>query len=96
MADVMVWRLTRERYVDSAFSGEGGRQHGGRFNSPGTPVVYTCESLALALLETLTGPERCHQLRSYVFFRAQLPEELVSEVYENDLPEEWDRPPPAT
>lgn len=78
MADVTVWRLTRERYVDSAFSGEGGRQHGGRFNSPGTPVVYTSESLALALLETLTGPERCHQLRSYVFFRAQLPEELVS------------------
>ena len=53
-----IWRLTRERYADSAFSGEGARQHGGRFNSPGTPVVYTAESLPLALVETSAGLKR--------------------------------------
>jgi RES domain-containing protein len=96
MAELTLWRLTRERYADSAFSGEGARQYGGRFNSPGTPVVYTSESLALALLETLTGLERYHQLRSYVFFRARLREELVSEVSETSLPEGWDQHPPPT
>ncbi|MFB6248971.1 MAG: RES family NAD+ phosphorylase, partial [Salinibacter sp.] len=85
-----------ERYADSAFGGEGARQYGGRFNSPGTPVVYTSESPALALLETLTGLERYHQLRSYVFSRARLPEELVSEVSETDLPDGWDRHPPPS
>ena len=53
-----IWRLTRERYADSAFSGERARQHGGRFNSPGTPVVYTAESLPLALVETSAGLKR--------------------------------------
>jgi RES domain-containing protein len=96
MAELTLWRLTHERYADSAFSGEGARQHGGRFNSPGTTVAYTSESLALALLETLTGLERYHQLRRYVFFRARLPEELVSEVSETDLPDGWDRHPPPS
>jgi RES domain-containing protein len=59
-------------------------------------VVYTSESLSLALVETLTGLERYHQLRNYVFFRVRLPEELVSEVTETDLPAEWDRYPPPS
>jgi len=96
MAEITVWRLTRKQYAESAFSGEGARRYGGRFNSPGTPVVYTSESLSLALVETLTGLERYHQLRSYVFFRVRLPEELVSEVTETDLPAEWDRHPPPS
>ena len=91
-----IWRLTRERYADSAFSGEGARQHGGRFNSPGTPVVYTAESLPLALVEALTGLERYDQLRRYVFFRARLPEPLISEVTAEDLPEGWDQHPPPS
>lgn len=96
MAEVTIWRLTRRQYADSAFSGEGARQYGGRFNSPGTPVVYASESLALALLETLTGLEHYHQLNSYVFFRATLSERLVSEVSEEDLPTEWDQHPPPS
>ncbi len=96
MADVTVWRLTREQYADSAFSGEGARQYGGRFNSPGTPVVYASGTLALALLETLTGLERYHQLSNYVFFRATLSEGLVSEVSEETLPTGWDRHPPPS
>lgn len=96
MADVTVWRLTHERYADTAFSGEGARQHGGRFNSSGTPVVYTSESLPLALVETLTGLERYQQLRRYVFFRVRLGEEMISVVSDEDLPEEWDRHPPPS
>lgn len=96
MAEVTVWRLTHERYADTAFSGEGARRHGGRFNSPGTSVVYASDSLPLALVETLTGLEHYHQLRSYVFFCARLSEKRVSVVAEEDLPEGWDRhPPPA-
>jgi len=91
-----IWRLTRDRYADSAFSGEGARQHGGRFNRPGTPVVYTAESLPLALVETLTGLERYDQLRRYVFFRAVLPEALISEVGEENLPNGWDQHPPPS
>lgn len=96
MADVTVWRLTHKGYADTAFSGEGARRHGGRFNSSGIPVVYTSENLPLALVETLTGLERYAQLRSYVFFRARLAEEMISVVSKEDLPEEWDRHPPPS
>jgi len=96
MAELTVWRLTHRRYADSAFTGEGARRHGGRFNSPGTAAVYTSESLALALLETLTGLERYHQLRNYVFFRARLSEEMTSEVLESNLPSGWDQHPPSS
>lgn len=96
MAELTLWRLTHERYANSAFNGKGARQYGGRFNSLGTAVVYTSESLALALLETLTGLERYHQLRSYVFFQARLPEDLISEISETDLPDEWDQHPPPS
>jgi RES domain-containing protein len=96
MANVTVWRLTHERYVDTAFSGEGARRHGGRFNSPGTPVVYASENLPLALVESLTGLERYVQLRDYVFFRAQLPKEQVAETSVKELPKGWDQHPPSS
>lgn len=46
-----VWRLTRK--VHAALDGEGARSYGGRWNSPGQPVIYTANSAALAVLEVL-------------------------------------------
>jgi len=45
----------------------------GRFNSPGRPVAYTSESLALAELGTLVHLPTARLLASYVVFRAHLP-----------------------
>lgn len=44
-----LWRLAREAH--SALDGEGARMFGGRWNSPGRPVVYCAGSAALAVLE---------------------------------------------
>jgi RES domain-containing protein len=46
---MIAWRLCRRPYAD--LSGEGARQFGGRWNSPGRPVVYLAEHPALAALE---------------------------------------------
>ncbi len=43
---VEVWRITAPEYAGDAYSGEGARQWGGRFNSPGKRVVYASGSLA--------------------------------------------------
>lgn len=53
-----VWRLALGRFRE--LDGEGARLYGGRWNSPGTPVVYTATHIALALLEQLVhvSPER--------------------------------------
>ncbi|CAD5298494.1 conserved hypothetical protein [Bosea sp. 62] len=44
-----VWRVARAPFAD--LSGEGARLYGGRWNSPGRPVVYAAENPALAILE---------------------------------------------
>jgi RES domain-containing protein len=46
---MLVWRLARESLA--ALDGEGARLYGGRWNSPGRPVIYTSSSASLALLE---------------------------------------------
>ena len=45
----IAWRLCRQPYAD--LSGEGARRVGGRWNSPGLPVVYASADAALAVLE---------------------------------------------
>lgn len=46
---MQVWRICRRPFAD--LSGEGARLYGGRWNSPGRPLVYTAETAALAVLE---------------------------------------------
>ena len=85
------WRLVTPKHGDprDAFSGEGARLFGGRWNFPGTPVVYSSSSLSLAALETLVHADRRRFKRDYVTFKLHLPEELVLELRDGDLPEDW-------
>lgn len=46
---MLAWRLCREPFAD--LTGEGGHRFGGRWNSPGRPLVYAASSAALAVLE---------------------------------------------
>jgi RES domain-containing protein len=46
---MLAWRVCRGPFAD--LSGEGARRYGGRWNSPGRPLVYAAESAALAVLE---------------------------------------------
>ncbi len=92
MADVLTaWRLVRPKYGNQAdaFSGEGSRLFGGRWNSPGVRVTYVSSSLSLATLETLVHADRRRFERDYVAFKLYLPEALVLELRSEDLPEEW-------
>jgi RES domain-containing protein len=47
-----VWRLTKAQF-SPGLDGEGARLAGGRWNSPGKPVVYCSMHLSLAALEAL-------------------------------------------
>ena len=88
-----VWRIVKEKCVGEAFSGEGARQAGGRFNSPGRPVVYTSESLALAQLEILVNLPTDRLLASYVAFQADIPDRHVETLSHEELPENWREAP---
>jgi RES domain-containing protein len=49
------WQIVKTRYAASAFDGEGARRFGGRWSSKGVRVVYTAESVALAVLKGINA-----------------------------------------
>ncbi len=83
-----VWRIVTAKFADTAFSGEGARRYGGRWNRKGVPVVYTAESQSLAMLEMLVQDE---PLRArYVVISAELPNDLsMSRLTVDHLPMDW-------
>lgn len=92
---IVAWRLVRRERADDAFSGEGARLFGGRWNSPGTAVVYASGSLALAALETLVHINPQLPM-DYVAFRVEFDSALI-ETEDKMLPVTWRHhpPPPA-
>lgn len=91
------WRIVKAKHAATAFDGESARRFGGRWNSPGTAVVYCSESLALAALELLVHLESSEVLEAYVAFRVEFPESVVRAIDEAWLPPNWREypPPPA-
>src|SRR5277367_1816939 len=73
---MIAWRLCRRPFA--VLDGEGARRFGGRWNSPGRPVVYLADHPALAVLEVLVHldlpPDDLPD--DYVLLRAILPEPL--------------------
>jgi RES domain-containing protein len=47
---MIVYRLSKEKYKDD-LSGSGAEKSGGRWNSKGTAMLYTCQSRALCTTE---------------------------------------------
>jgi RES domain-containing protein len=86
---ITVSRIVKARYASSAFDGEGARINGGRWNSRGTPVVYTASSAALAALEMLVHLGKATILSSYVIASCTFEEALVSRVDRSTLPRNW-------
>lgn len=86
-----VWRLVTARYADTAFSGEGARLYGGRWNRKGVAMVYTAGSQSLAMLEMLVQDQ---PLRArYVVIPAVLPKTVtVEHILPEQLPADWREP----
>jgi RES domain-containing protein len=83
-----VWRLVTARFAKSAFSGDGARLYGGRWNRKGIPLVYTAATQSLAMLEMLVQDE---PLRArYVMIEARIPKGVqIDRVRVEDLPADW-------
>jgi RES domain-containing protein len=81
-----VWRLASGRYPP--LTGEGARIAGGRWNSPGRPLVYASESLAVCLAECLvhiTGPLP----RDYVAYKLSIEEHDIERLDPALLKDGW-------
>ncbi len=94
--NVVAWRIVKRKFARYAFTGEGARRFGGRWNSPGIPVVYTAQSQALAALEILVNMESAELLEHYVVIEVVINSSLIAKVETSTLPRNWrSDPPPA-
>ena len=95
MAEVFGWRIVKDKHARGAFSGEGARVYGGRWNSAGVSVVYCSEHLSLAALETLAHIVPVNLRDRFRVYRVRFPEPLLSALPEKKLPKNWDTQPPG-
>jgi len=84
----VAWRVVKRRLEEDAFDGEGALGNGGRWNNPGTRVVYAASTTSLAILEIVVhGVEPL--LEHYVAIPVEFNESFVSEVNADALPSGW-------
>jgi len=85
---VLVWRLSVKQY--RKFDGAGARAVGGRWNSPGSAVVYTSASVSLATLEFLAHLSQSRSVRDLVLTSAELRKNIrIERIDASDLPARW-------
>jgi RES domain-containing protein len=87
------WRIVKESHASTAFDGEGAWRYGGRWNSPGTRVVYCSANLSLAALENLVhlNPPLAFK---YVAIQLEFDDRLIETVDSKRLPVDWNEEPP--
>jgi RES domain-containing protein len=84
-------RLTKSVYLSSAFSGQGAKDFGGRFNSIGTGLVYCSDCLPLAILEVLVhaSGDLALVVEQFCWVPLRFDESLVKSLEVSQLPKDW-------
>jgi len=92
-----VFRLGKQAYRAQLFSGQGGLYASGRWTPKGQPVVYTSDSISLAVLEYTANYRRRGWVPATVLGRASIPAGVrIETVRPDELPFRWftaDPPP---
>jgi RES domain-containing protein len=96
---IEAFRITPEPDPARAFSGEGSKNWGGRWNSMGVSMVYTAATRALATLEILVhmrgAPGAGSARRPYLIYQISFDEALLEQLSETSLPAGWNAEPPT-
>lgn len=93
----VIWRIDKAKWEkQKSFSGDGASQYGGRWNHPGTRVVYASESLSLAALEKLVHLGEEGRSIHFVYYQIYIPSKKckIKTIYTKKLPITWRQMPP--
>ena len=95
---MQAYRIVKKRHALNAFSGDGAREYGGRWNWPGTPMIYAAQTRALAALEALAHYAGAERRIEFVTFPIEIPDPLVMRLNPGLLAPGWraDVPAPLT
>lgn len=85
-----LWRVS----VHPGFDGKSASEQGGRWNRPGTAVIYAAASLALATLEFFVHLSAVRAPKTVLAHAIDVPDDVdAHEVSVSELPDQWDRVP---
>lgn len=91
---MVVYRLTNKKHSTN-LSGTGAAKFGGRWNKKGTPVLYTGESIEIALLEIVVNTP-VSIIPQLDLLTLEIPDGPLSEITIKQLPKNWkDYPAPT-
>jgi len=89
---MIVFRLTKAKYQNE-ISGVGAKVYGGRWNSAGQSMVYTCENRALCTTEIAVHTPLGIMPKNYVLQTIKIPDNAIKTVTISKLPNDWKRFP---
>jgi len=84
---MIVYRITKSRRSADIF-GTGAALFAGRWNQKGTPVLYTGESIEIALLETIVHVPPM-LISDLDILTIEIPDDSILELKISDLPTNW-------
>ena len=87
------FRIAKAEYAKDTqqmLFGEGAKEFGGRWNTPGRPVIYTSASIALALLEVIANIGRPASIPLHKIIDMDVPDNLIQQADPVILPHGWD------
>lgn len=98
---IEAYRISKEPNPAKAFSGQGAKDWGGRWNSRGVAVVYTAAHRSLSILEILVhvkggaGTGRVAISAPFYIYSVSFDAALLEESPISSLPEGWNSEPPT-
>jgi RES domain-containing protein len=86
---ITAWRIVREVFIDTAFSGKRALSFPARWHTAGRRIVYTAESVALSVLELLVQSRDRDEWPDFAIIPCRFDEQLVQRIDVADLPRDW-------
>jgi RES domain-containing protein len=98
---IEAYRISKESNPARAFSGQGAKDWGGRWNSRGVAVVYSAAHRSLSILEVLVhikggaGTGRAAIATPFYLYAVSFNPALLEELAISSLPVGWNAEPPT-
>lgn len=90
---MIAYRIVLTEYAQTAMTGKGAKEYGGRWNSKGRSMVYLAQTLSLATLEILVHlPDYGLLSRSYSYIKVEFDASAVHVLDLSLLPPNWKKP----
>ncbi|MFC0226352.1 RES family NAD+ phosphorylase [Serratia aquatilis] len=83
------FRIVKTKYLDTAWTGYGAQQYGGRWNHKGKAMIYLAASVSLAMLECLVHFDDSALLQHYTLLSIDVPDTDIIALEPSALPVNW-------